>query len=188
MDPCVSYCAALFLGRGVASTVLEQTPMPEVVWSFRLRGQFIWMNQHLLRVCLCNCWTASKQNFNWVRRRQRLCAISFPGLMQNLNLPLALISLQWNNTPSLPITPLGFHSLCSMEHTQDCAYMWAAVCLVSKLSWGQVPVLTVAFLLDWNKGLLLPQGMRAHSTRSMVASWALFKGVSVTAICAVTSW
>ena len=39
-----------------------------------------------------------------------------------------------------------------------------------------------------SKGLPLPQGVRAHSTRGMAASWALFKGVSVSDICAAASW
>ncbi|XP_034530069.1 uncharacterized protein LOC117805448 [Notolabrus celidotus] len=39
-----------------------------------------------------------------------------------------------------------------------------------------------------SKGLQPPQDLRAHSTRSMATSWALFKGVSVQDICAAASW
>ncbi|XP_075948857.1 uncharacterized protein LOC142951249 [Anarhichas minor] len=38
------------------------------------------------------------------------------------------------------------------------------------------------------RGLQPPQGLRAHSTRGMATSWALFKGVSVKDICAAASW
>ena len=38
------------------------------------------------------------------------------------------------------------------------------------------------------KGLQPPQGLRAHSTRGMATSWALFRGVSVQEICAAASW
>ena len=35
----------------------------------------------------------------------------------------------------------------------------------------------------------LPQvGLQAHSTRGMAASWALFRGVSIQAICDAASW
>ena len=37
-------------------------------------------------------------------------------------------------------------------------------------------------------GLEPPIGLRAHSTRGMSASWALFQGVSVEEICAAASW
>ncbi len=33
-----------------------------------------------------------------------------------------------------------------------------------------------------------PGGLRAHSTRGMAASWALFKGVPLQDICAIASW
>lgn len=38
------------------------------------------------------------------------------------------------------------------------------------------------------RGLQPPQGLRAHSTRGMATSWALFRGVSVQDICAAASW
>ncbi|KAK0156393.1 hypothetical protein N1851_000309 [Merluccius polli] len=38
------------------------------------------------------------------------------------------------------------------------------------------------------KGLQPPQGLRAHSTRGMATSWALFRGVSMQDICAAVSW
>ncbi|KAJ8347059.1 hypothetical protein SKAU_G00284600 [Synaphobranchus kaupii] len=37
-------------------------------------------------------------------------------------------------------------------------------------------------------GLQMPDGLRAHSTRGMATSWALFRGVSVQDICAAASW
>ena len=39
-----------------------------------------------------------------------------------------------------------------------------------------------------SEGLEPPIGLRAHSTRGMTASWALFQGVSVGEICAADSW
>lgn len=37
-------------------------------------------------------------------------------------------------------------------------------------------------------GLPPPEGLRAHSTRGMATSWALFRGVSIEEICAAASW
>ncbi|TKS65234.1 hypothetical protein D9C73_027835 [Collichthys lucidus] len=39
-----------------------------------------------------------------------------------------------------------------------------------------------------SRGLQPPAGVRAHSTRGMAASWALFRGVSVQDICSAASW
>ncbi|XP_030199953.1 uncharacterized protein LOC115533546 [Gadus morhua] len=39
-----------------------------------------------------------------------------------------------------------------------------------------------------SRGLQPPHGLRAHSTRGMATSWALFRGVSVRDICAAASW
>ena len=39
-----------------------------------------------------------------------------------------------------------------------------------------------------SKGQRAPVGLRAHSTRGMATSWALFQGVSVEEICAAASW
>ncbi|XP_066533946.1 uncharacterized protein [Hoplias malabaricus] len=39
-----------------------------------------------------------------------------------------------------------------------------------------------------SKGMDLPEGVRAHSTRGIATSWALFKGVPVGDICAAASW
>ena len=38
------------------------------------------------------------------------------------------------------------------------------------------------------RGLQPPPGLKAHSTRGMATSWALFKGVRVEDICAAASW
>ncbi|KAL3979316.1 patched 2 [Sarotherodon galilaeus] len=38
------------------------------------------------------------------------------------------------------------------------------------------------------KGSQAPPGLRAHSTRGVATSWALFRGVSVQDICAAASW
>ncbi|KAK7880711.1 hypothetical protein WMY93_032661 [Mugilogobius chulae] len=38
------------------------------------------------------------------------------------------------------------------------------------------------------KGIAPPQGLRAHSTRGVATSWALFRGISVQDICAAASW
>lgn len=39
-----------------------------------------------------------------------------------------------------------------------------------------------------SKGLQPPSGLRAHSTRGIATSWALFRGVSMEDICAAASW
>ncbi|XP_010773556.1 uncharacterized protein, partial [Notothenia coriiceps] len=39
-----------------------------------------------------------------------------------------------------------------------------------------------------SQGLQAPPGLRAHSTRGLATSWALFKGVSIQDICAAASW
>ena len=39
-----------------------------------------------------------------------------------------------------------------------------------------------------SKGMQPPDALRAHSTRGVVASWALLKGVSIQDLCAATSW
>ncbi|XP_051815406.1 uncharacterized protein LOC127537286 [Acanthochromis polyacanthus] len=39
-----------------------------------------------------------------------------------------------------------------------------------------------------SRGLQPPERLRAHSTRGMATSWALFKGTSVRDICAAASW
>ena len=38
------------------------------------------------------------------------------------------------------------------------------------------------------RGLCPPGNLRAHSTRGVATSWALFRGLSVTDICAAASW
>ena len=38
------------------------------------------------------------------------------------------------------------------------------------------------------RGMQPPAGLKAHSTRSMATSWALFKGIRVEDICAAASW
>ncbi|XP_048059471.1 uncharacterized protein LOC125276089 [Megalobrama amblycephala] len=46
-----------------------------------------------------------------------------------------------------------------------------------------------AIIVSYNSmGLCPPEGLKAHSTRGMATSWALFKGVSVQDICAAASW
>ena len=39
-----------------------------------------------------------------------------------------------------------------------------------------------------SKGMQPPGALRAHSTRGMAASWALFKGVSIQDLCTAASW
>ena len=39
-----------------------------------------------------------------------------------------------------------------------------------------------------SKGMLPPEGLRAHSTRGMAASWALCGGVSIQDVCTAASW
>ncbi|XP_047229391.1 uncharacterized protein LOC124872980, partial [Girardinichthys multiradiatus] len=39
-----------------------------------------------------------------------------------------------------------------------------------------------------NRGLPMPRGVRAHSTRGIATSWALFRGVPMSDICAAASW
>ena len=49
-------------------------------------------------------------------------------------------------------------------------------------------IVEAIFIAYSSRGLPLPQGVRAHSTRGMAASWALFEGGSVSDICAAASW
>ena len=39
-----------------------------------------------------------------------------------------------------------------------------------------------------SSGVELPEGLRAHSTRGMAASWALARGVPIQDVCAAASW
>ena len=54
-----------------------------------------------------------------------------------------------------------------------------------RLSHWVVEAIALAYT---SQGLLPPSGLRAHSTRGLAASWALFRGVSVQDICAAASW
>ena len=54
-----------------------------------------------------------------------------------------------------------------------------------RLSHWIVEAIAVAYS---SKGLALPEGLHAHSTRGVATSWALFRGVSLDQICAVASW
>ncbi len=54
-----------------------------------------------------------------------------------------------------------------------------------RISYWIVEAISIA---DKSKGLSLPAGVHAHSTRGMSASWALFRGVSVEDVCAAASW
>ena len=38
------------------------------------------------------------------------------------------------------------------------------------------------------KGLSAPAGLRAHSTRGLATSWALFEGVSMDVVCRSAGW
>ncbi|KAK0143064.1 Sphingomyelin phosphodiesterase 4 [Merluccius polli] len=54
-----------------------------------------------------------------------------------------------------------------------------------RLSHWVVEAIALAYTCQ---GLQPPVGLRAHSTRGLAASWALFRGVSVQDICAAASW
>lgn len=54
-----------------------------------------------------------------------------------------------------------------------------------RLSHWIVGAITLAYI---SKGLQPPSGLRAHSTRGMAASWALFEGTPVEDICAAANW
>ncbi|XP_029937836.1 uncharacterized protein LOC115380768 [Myripristis murdjan] len=54
-----------------------------------------------------------------------------------------------------------------------------------RLSHWVVEAIALAYT---SQGLQPPTGLRAHSTRSLASSWALFRGVSVQDICAAASW
>ncbi|XP_058483844.1 uncharacterized protein LOC131459867 [Solea solea] len=49
-------------------------------------------------------------------------------------------------------------------------------------------VVQAIILAHESRGLQPPDGLRAHSTRGIATSWALFRGVSVRDICAAASW
>lgn len=67
----------------------------------------------------------------------------------------------------------------------------------SQLKWKGKPISKVR-LSQWiveaiqlaysGAGVELPEGLRAHSTRGMAASWALAGGVSIQDVCAAASW
>ncbi|KAL1255562.1 hypothetical protein QQF64_013623 [Cirrhinus molitorella] len=49
--------------------------------------------------------------------------------------------------------------------------------------------LVEAIILAYNSvGLSPPEGLKAHSTRSLATSWAAFRGMSIQDICAAASW
>ncbi|XP_059199216.1 uncharacterized protein LOC131979287 [Centropristis striata] len=54
-----------------------------------------------------------------------------------------------------------------------------------RLSHWVVEAIALAYA---GQGLQPPVGLRAHSTRGVATSWALFRGVSVQDICAAASW
>ena len=54
-----------------------------------------------------------------------------------------------------------------------------------RLSQWLVEAISLAYT---SKGLQPPVGLRAHYTRSMSASWALCRGVSIQDVCAAASW
>lgn len=54
-----------------------------------------------------------------------------------------------------------------------------------RLSYWVVEAITLAYE---SRGLQPPERLRAHSTRSMATSWALFRGTLVRDICAAASW
>ena len=39
-----------------------------------------------------------------------------------------------------------------------------------------------------SKGMDLPDGLKAHSTRAMASSWAVAKGVSIHEVCVAVNW
>ena len=39
-----------------------------------------------------------------------------------------------------------------------------------------------------SKGVALPAGLRAHSSRAQATSWALYKGVSLREVCEAANW
>ena len=49
-------------------------------------------------------------------------------------------------------------------------------------------VVEVIALVYTSQGLQPPVGLRAHLTRGLAASWALFRGVSIQDICVAASW
>ncbi|XP_039529209.1 uncharacterized protein LOC120480253 [Pimephales promelas] len=54
-----------------------------------------------------------------------------------------------------------------------------------RLSHWVVDAITMAYKA---KGVQPPRGIRAHSTRGLATSWALFRGVSLQDICSAASW
>ena len=54
-----------------------------------------------------------------------------------------------------------------------------------RLSHWLVDAITMAYEA---KGVQPPEGIRAHSTRGLATSWALFRGVSLQDVCSAASW
>ncbi|XP_053296886.1 uncharacterized protein LOC128456655 [Pleuronectes platessa] len=62
---------------------------------------------------------------------------------------------------------------------------WGKPVTKQRLSHWIVDAIALAYS---SSGLQVPTGLRAHSTRGLTTSWALFKGVSIQDICAAASW
>ena len=62
---------------------------------------------------------------------------------------------------------------------------WGKPITKQRLSHWIVDAIALAYS---SSGLQVPTGLRAHSTRGLATSWALFKGVSIQDICAAASW
>ena len=55
----------------------------------------------------------------------------------------------------------------------------------SRLSHWVVDTIRQAYVLS---GMPVPSGVRAHSTRGVAASWALWRGASLASICSAATW
>lgn len=124
-----------------------------------------------------------------------------------LCIPLQLIYLMLSIN-SMAFEPLSFspppfaseeqrrlHSLCPVHPL--CIYMdcnqGGRLCdqlfvmlirLRAKYRW----IMEAISLVYNSKGFPLPPVVRVHSTRGMVTTWALFKGVTLSDICSLASW
>lgn len=196
MDPRVSCCAALFLGRGVASTVLEQTPIPESLWSFRLRDRAVHLDEPALAESLSVQLLDSIQTKLELSKKKTtaLCNIisrldAKPKPPISAHKPAVKQHAQFTNYPIG--FPFPVSCACVMHfygtHSKLCVHV--SSCLFGQQTQlGASPCFNSGFPTGLKQRTFVTPGYEGTFNQEHGYIIALFKGVSVTAICAVTSW
>ena len=135
------------------------------IWQLYLHAILVLMDWHqALTLLLCTSWRESAGWGLCLRRLHSLC-------------PVCALRTYINRTQGVHLCDQLF--VCFANPAKGKALS------KQRLSHWIVEAISVAYS---SRGPSLPQGVKAHSTRGMVASWALFKGISVSDICAAASW